>query len=119
MTPADDDDDDLVDIVPAAVAHVREPRDDAPPRVLTAPSFARLLRRRVVVVAAGLTYRGVLHGADDTDLYLRGELRWLVLPLETVRSVERDREVDDDDDDEVGDDDHDAARRAVAHRRSR
>ena len=105
MTTAGDDDDDLVDIVPAAVARVLEPRNTAPPRVPSAHSFARLLRRRVVVVAEGITYRGVLCGADETDLYLRGELRWLVLPLEKVRSVDRDHERNDDDPDDDDDED--------------
>ncbi len=40
------------------------------------------------VVANGFSYQGTLIGADDQDLYLKGDLRWLVLPLSTVSSVQ-------------------------------
>jgi hypothetical protein len=43
---------------------------------------------RVVVRANGFIYRGILVGADENDLYLKGELRYLVLPLATVTSLE-------------------------------
>ena len=49
--------------------------------------FAALKGVAVVVRANGFTYRGVLIGADDSDLYLRGEMRYLVLPLGDVTSV--------------------------------
>jgi hypothetical protein len=114
-------DDDLTDIVPAVVVAARPPRDLSAPRAPSAPSFARLLRRHVVVVAGGITYRGLLHGADDTDLYLRGELRWFVLPLDTVRAVEPDAERPADGEHEAhgDDDDDDAARRVVSRRSER
>lgn len=80
-----DDDDPIDDAIPVAIAVAvpkREPADDPP-----AWSFALLRGRRVVVDANGFSYRGVLVGADESELYLKGELRWLVLPLATVRSV--------------------------------
>jgi hypothetical protein len=50
-------------------------------------TFELLKGRRVDVVANGFSYQGTLVGADESDLYLKGDLRWLVLPLATVRSV--------------------------------
>jgi hypothetical protein len=41
----------------------------------------------VVVVSSGFVYRGQLLGADETDLYLKGQFRYLVLPLERVASI--------------------------------
>ncbi len=72
---------------------------------LTAFSFARLRRKPVIVRTNGFNVRGMLHGVDETDLYLRGELRWFVLPLQTITSVVRDHDVSDDDDDDDDDDD--------------
>ena len=108
----DDDDggDDLADIVPASVSALRaRRRDDDGARPLTAHSFAALRHKRVVVVARGVTYRGVLHGADEHDLYLRGALRWFVLPLEDVRSVARDDSDNDSENDSDSDNDNDSA----------
>jgi hypothetical protein len=110
----DDSGDDLGDVVPAAFAVARPRRAEETPGASGPPpahTFAQLLRRPVVVDAQGFTYRGVLQGADEHELYLRGELRFLVLPLDTVRSVRLDAEraaADDDrDDDDRGDDAHD------------
>lgn len=41
----------------------------------------------VEVVSQGIVYRGVLIGADDKDVYLRGALRWLILPLDRITSI--------------------------------
>ncbi len=112
----DDDDDnndpgggDIDLLVPRAFTSVRPRRDDADDnnkRELTAFSWERLRRRHVVVRTNGFTVRGLLHGIDEDSLYLRGELRWWVLPMTTVTSVVRDPErVDDDHDDDDGDGD--------------
>lgn len=71
-------------------------------RALTAFCFDRLRRKQVIVRTNGFNVRGMLHGVDETDLYLRGEFRWFVLPLATITSVITDPDaVDDDDDDDV------------------
>jgi hypothetical protein len=57
-------------------------------------SFERWRHQRVVVNAGGFTYRGVLLGADETDLYLKGTLRYLVLPLERITAVRPEGERD-------------------------
>jgi len=106
---ADDSGDDLGDVVPTAFAVARPRRADEAPGASGPPpahTFAQLLRRPVVDVQ-GFTCRGVLQGADDNDLYLRGELRFLVLPLDTVRSVRLDAERAAEDDREQRDDDED------------
>ncbi len=79
------DDDDIDEVVPAGFAVVverREPPGDARPYTLEA-----MKGEDVVVRANGFTYRGRLIGADESDLYLRGEMRWIVLPLSSVTRV--------------------------------
>jgi hypothetical protein len=101
-----DDDDDAIDLlVPQGFATTLPRRDEIDGR-LTPHTFEVLKHRAVVVVANGFTYKGVLHGADDDDLYLKGALRWWVLPMGSVGSVRRDPDVDvdDEDDDNDGDD---------------
>ncbi len=100
----DDDDDDKNDnngaidvLVPAAFA-VTLPRRDDDVRPTSNDPWRTLRRKRVVVRANGFTVRGRLEGVDDDDVYLRGELRWFVLPMSTVTSVVRDDEADDADD---------------------
>ena len=53
-------------------------------------SFDDLRFKRVEVVSSGILYRGVLIGADESDIFLKGNLRWLILPLERVSSVRLD-----------------------------
>lgn len=62
-------------------------RDDE----LPAFTFESLKGERVEVRANGFTYRGVLVGADEGELYLRGEMRWVVLPLSDVSEVRLER----------------------------
>ena len=81
---------DAVDIDPAlpvALAATRPKRRE--PEELSRHDFARLKGQEVLVHASGFQYRGVLVGADETELYLRSETRWWVLPLERVTSVGR------------------------------
>jgi hypothetical protein len=83
-----DEDDDawegLETTVPTAFSRVvkRPVRDELP-----AFSLETLKGERVVVRANGFAYEGVLIGADEGELYLRGDLRYVVLPLSTVSSV--------------------------------
>ena len=50
-------------------------------------TFESLKGEKVIVRANGFLYRGVLVGADEGELYLRGEMRWVVLPLAHVTDV--------------------------------
>jgi len=50
-------------------------------------SFEDWKYKRVVVIASGFVYRGVLLGVDESDVYLKGEFRYLVLPMEKVTSI--------------------------------
>ncbi|MBN2493090.1 MAG: hypothetical protein JXR96_00760 [Deltaproteobacteria bacterium] len=61
---------------------------DLPP----AFSFDEMRFRQVTVVAHNLTYHGQLLGADDEVLYLKGRLRYLLIPLDRVSSVKLDDE---------------------------
>lgn len=50
-------------------------------------SFDQYRFKRVEVRADRMTYRGVFLGADDKTLYLKGNLRYLLLPMDLVQSV--------------------------------
>ena len=50
-------------------------------------TFDKLRFENIEVIAAGILYRGVLIGADDVDIYIKGRLRWLILPIETITSL--------------------------------
>lgn len=80
----DDDDDALHDVVPVPMTEAvgRRVRQDAPAWTLDGMKGVY-----VRVRANGFDYRGVLVGADDGELYLRGELRVMVLPLADVTVV--------------------------------
>ncbi|MCC7072950.1 MAG: hypothetical protein IT383_16620 [Deltaproteobacteria bacterium] len=79
-----DDDDGLHDVVPVPIAQTvaRRVREQLPTFTLEGLKGAQ-----VRVRANGFDYRGVLVGADEHELYLRGELRWVVLPLADVTEV--------------------------------
>lgn len=81
------DDDELRDVVPVAlgIEVPRRVRQDLPRF-----TFEDLKGARVRVRANGFDYRGVLVGADEHELYLRGDLRWVVLPLADVTDVRPD-----------------------------
>lgn len=83
----DDEAEALAALVPAAFAETVKRRE---PQELAAHTFEMLRGEAVVVRANGFVYRGVLVGADEQELYLRGELRWVVLPLSAVTEVLRD-----------------------------
>jgi hypothetical protein len=57
------------------------------PRPAIHSALEELRWKRVLVRAHGIIYRGVLIGADDDDVYLKGELRYLVLPMERITSI--------------------------------
>lgn len=84
----DSDADGLSLVIPAAFATAVK-RDE--PLPLEPHTFEALRGEVVVVRAHGFLYRGVLVGADEAELYLRGELRWVVLPLAHVTDVRRDQ----------------------------
>ena len=65
---------------------MKEPGDkqEAPPERFT---FDKLRFKNIEVISTGILYRGVLIGADDTDIYMKGRLRWLILPIETITSL--------------------------------
>jgi hypothetical protein len=65
---------------------VTEP-GDKPEELPEKWTFDKLRFKKIEVMAAGILYRGVLIGADDVDLYIKGRLRWLILPIETVTSL--------------------------------
>jgi hypothetical protein len=92
----------LADVVPVAFATRRLPQWQEHEERLRPWSFQRLRGQPVVVRANGFLYRGLLAGADEEELYLRGELRWIVLPLERVTSLVRDPDAPVDDDDPDG-----------------
>ncbi|MBW1809517.1 MAG: hypothetical protein JRJ87_15075 [Deltaproteobacteria bacterium] len=50
-------------------------------------SFDKLRFKRIDVISSGILYRGILIGADETDIYLKGALRWLILPLDRITSI--------------------------------
>lgn len=81
-----DEADHLADVVPrrfTSIAACR--RDDGIP--VKPHSFGGLRGQAVIVRANGFLYRGTLVGADEAELYLRGEFRWVVLPLASVTDV--------------------------------
>jgi hypothetical protein len=59
-------------------------KPDDRPRVF---SFEQLRFKRIEVMANNVLYRGVLIGADENDIYLKGDLRWLILPLDRINSI--------------------------------
>ncbi len=50
-------------------------------------SFEAMRFQWVEVRSQGILYRGVLIGADSDEIFLKGVLRWIILPLEKVTSV--------------------------------
>jgi hypothetical protein len=50
-------------------------------------SLHRLYRRRVEVVAHGISYSGVFLGADEDTLYMIGPTSYITIPLEAVSAV--------------------------------
>lgn len=87
---ADDNDppsDDVDPAIPVELSATRPKR--AAPEELSPHDFERLKGQEVSVRASGFEYRGVLVGADDAELYLRSETRWVLLPIERVTSVKK------------------------------
>jgi hypothetical protein len=77
-------DDDLGDIVPVPLLQPRPLREVQP---LSAFSFSRLLGRRVRLRVNGFDVTGEFRGADEDEVYLRGELRFFVYPLASVSGL--------------------------------
>lgn len=88
--PSDDDEHPRIppdDVIPVALATTRPKKDLDAPHELGTFSFEDNKGRIVEVRASGFSYRGVLVGADEAELYLKTEMRWLVLPLDRVTSL--------------------------------
>ena len=51
-------------------------------------SFEEMRNKPVTVQSAGMTYRGLFIGADENNLYLRSEHRWIILPMDRITSVQ-------------------------------
>ncbi len=54
----------------------------------------RLKGKPVIIDYNGLTYKGVLSGADETDLYLQTATDWVTLPMAEISSVREDLQED-------------------------
>jgi len=50
-------------------------------------SFDAFRHKAVEVVADRMTYHGIFLGADENTIYLKGNLRFLLLPMSEVRSL--------------------------------
>lgn len=79
-----ENDDDLDGIVPVPLLLPRPLREAQP---LSAFSFARLLGRRVRLRVNGFDVTGEFRGADEDEVYLRGELRFFVYPMASVTGL--------------------------------
>ena len=71
------------DLVPTEIA-VTVRRDD---RHLQPFDLEELKGERVEIYANGFTYRGVLQGADEREVYLKGQTRWWTIPLERIATL--------------------------------
>lgn len=87
MTDEDDDVKEGLDAIPAGFAVTVAPRERTE---LARHTFESLKGEKVIVRANGFIYRGLLVGADEGELYLRGEMRWVVLPLAHITDVVKD-----------------------------
>lgn len=87
MTDEDDDGKEGLDAIPAGFTVTIAPRERTE---LARHTFESLKGDKVIVRANGFIYRGLLVGADEGELYLRGEMRWVVLPLAHVTDVMKD-----------------------------
>ena len=64
-----------------------KPPEQDPKVAPKAFSFEDLRFKEIEVMADGILYEGTLIGADEMDLYMKGRLRWLILPLQKITSV--------------------------------
>lgn|GEM_PF-1056008 len=85
------DDDHPQDAVPVAFCQTRPMRltEDLRPH-----SYDELKGRRVRMYVSGFWTEGLFVGADEDSVYLRGELKWRIYPLDAIGEV---RVLDDDD----------------------
>lgn len=82
-----DEDELALDGVPTAFTVTVAKRE---PQELARHTFESLKGEKVIVRANGFVYRGTLVGADEGELYLRGEMRWVVLPLGVITGCVKD-----------------------------
>jgi hypothetical protein len=76
-----------LDIVPAPFVIVK-PKYLEPEPIVFRDRLLALKGSLVDVMANGLRYRGTLVGADEEEIYLRGEMRYIVIALDRVSSVQ-------------------------------
>ncbi|MDA8100097.1 MAG: hypothetical protein M0042_10755 [Nitrospiraceae bacterium] len=46
-----------------------------------------MIGKEVEVMANGVTYKGILIEASDTELHLKSMMQWMSLPMSTIGSV--------------------------------
>ncbi|MBI4824733.1 MAG: hypothetical protein HY805_10995 [Nitrospirae bacterium] len=46
-----------------------------------------LVGKTVIVEASGITYTGRLVEIGETEVYLEGEMGWVVIPVENISSI--------------------------------
>ena len=63
------------------------PDPKKPEEMLKGFSFEQMRFKNIEVISAGVLYRGVLIGADEHDIFIKGRLRWLILPLDRITSI--------------------------------
>lgn len=51
------------------------------------PSLNALIGRMVIVVAADITYRGVLIEVSEDTVELQGESGWITIPVDNINSI--------------------------------
>ena len=51
------------------------------------PSLNTLIGRMVIVVASGITYRGVLVEISEDSVELQGEYQWITIPVDNINSI--------------------------------
>ena len=86
--PEDENDDERErpshDVIPVPLVAKRPKRSE---EQLEEHTFESMRGERVVVWSNGVRFGGRLVGADEDDLYLRGDTRYWALPLSNVSSV--------------------------------
>ena len=62
-------------------------RSDSKEGTLEEFSFDKFRLKSVEVVSDRMIYHGIFLGADENTIYLKGNLRFLLLPMSEVRSL--------------------------------
>lgn len=51
------------------------------------PSLNSLIGRMVIVIAADITYRGILVEVSEDSVELQGESGWVTIPVDNINSI--------------------------------